>query len=102
MLTSRRVYVWASSKLVTKLSRDCTAGRSWTDGQPDGLRGKTVVRSHHVTFTSLNEYATCYISCYMRNPRNAKWPRVGVFGALYRDISNVRSKFEIANAFSTH
>eukprot|EP00965_Chrysotila_dentata_P138724 4588693-Pleurochrysis_carterae.AAC.1 len=33
---------------------------------------------------SLNEYATCYISCYTRIPPNAKWPHVGVFGALYR------------------
>eukprot|EP00965_Chrysotila_dentata_P243268 6205329-Pleurochrysis_carterae.AAC.1 len=31
---------------------------------------------------TLNEYATCYISCYTRNPRDAKWPHVGVFGAL--------------------
>eukprot|EP00965_Chrysotila_dentata_P095447 3154858-Pleurochrysis_carterae.AAC.1 len=51
---------------------------------------------------SLNEYATCYISCYTRNPRKAKWPHVGGFGAPYRAKRNVRSKFEIANAFLTH
>eukprot|EP00965_Chrysotila_dentata_P113237 3741838-Pleurochrysis_carterae.AAC.1 len=36
---------------------------------------------------TLNEYATCYISCYTRNPCNAKWPHVGAFGALCRAIS---------------
>eukprot|EP00965_Chrysotila_dentata_P072406 2392476-Pleurochrysis_carterae.AAC.1 len=51
---------------------------------------------------ALNEYATCYISCYTRISRNAKWPHVGVFLALYRAISNVRSKFETANTFWTH
>eukprot|EP00965_Chrysotila_dentata_P252203 6210547-Pleurochrysis_carterae.AAC.1 len=35
-------------KLVTKLSRDSTTGRSWTEGRPDCFRGKTVVTSHHV------------------------------------------------------
>eukprot|EP00965_Chrysotila_dentata_P084683 2795074-Pleurochrysis_carterae.AAC.1 len=35
---------------------------------------------------TLNEYATGYITCYTRNPRNAKRPHVGVFGALYRAI----------------
>eukprot|EP00965_Chrysotila_dentata_P083734 2763212-Pleurochrysis_carterae.AAC.1 len=50
-LCPRRVYVWASSKLVTKLSRDSTAGRSSTDGRLDRLGGKTVVTSHRVTFT---------------------------------------------------
>eukprot|EP00965_Chrysotila_dentata_P093690 3096617-Pleurochrysis_carterae.AAC.1 len=40
---------------------------------------------YHDTF---NEYATCYISCDTRIPRNAKCPHVGVFGALYRAIGN--------------
>eukprot|EP00965_Chrysotila_dentata_P095710 3163521-Pleurochrysis_carterae.AAC.2 len=40
------------------------------------------IDSSSITVRALNEYATCYISCYTRNLRNAKWPHVGVFGAL--------------------
>eukprot|EP00965_Chrysotila_dentata_P154089 5092762-Pleurochrysis_carterae.AAC.1 len=50
-LYPRRVYVWTTAKLVTKLSRDSTAGRSWTDGWLNCLHGKTVVTSLIVTFT---------------------------------------------------
>eukprot|EP00965_Chrysotila_dentata_P171709 5666332-Pleurochrysis_carterae.AAC.1 len=50
-LCPRRVYVWTAPKFVTKLSRDSTTGRSWTDGRPDCLRGKTMVTSLIVTFT---------------------------------------------------
>eukprot|EP00965_Chrysotila_dentata_P092274 3046205-Pleurochrysis_carterae.AAC.2 len=50
-LCPQRVSVWAPWKLVTKLSRDIATGRYWTDGQLVGLRGKTAVTSHLVTFT---------------------------------------------------
>eukprot|EP00965_Chrysotila_dentata_P112539 3719906-Pleurochrysis_carterae.AAC.3 len=38
---------------------------------------------------SLNEYATCYISCCTINARNAKWPHVGVFGALGQVLARI-------------
>eukprot|EP00965_Chrysotila_dentata_P188522 6172785-Pleurochrysis_carterae.AAC.3 len=46
LLCTRRVYVWAPSKLVTKPSDISATVRSWTDGRIDSLRGKTVVTSH--------------------------------------------------------
>eukprot|EP00965_Chrysotila_dentata_P031599 1053653-Pleurochrysis_carterae.AAC.1 len=30
------------------------------------------------------------MSCYTRNPRNAKWPHVGVFGALGQVLKRMR------------
>eukprot|EP00965_Chrysotila_dentata_P151757 5015061-Pleurochrysis_carterae.AAC.1 len=51
LLRTRRDYVWAPSKLVTKPSDICATVRSWTDGRPDSLRSKTVVASHLVAFT---------------------------------------------------
>eukprot|EP00965_Chrysotila_dentata_P023622 783054-Pleurochrysis_carterae.AAC.1 len=51
LLCTRRDYVWAPSKLVTKASDICAIVRSWTDGRPDSLRSKTVVASHLVAFT---------------------------------------------------
>eukprot|EP00965_Chrysotila_dentata_P115257 3809812-Pleurochrysis_carterae.AAC.1 len=50
-LCPQRVYVWTAPKLVTKLNRDSTAGRSLTDGRPNCLRGKTMVTSLIVAFT---------------------------------------------------
>eukprot|EP00965_Chrysotila_dentata_P258108 6213105-Pleurochrysis_carterae.AAC.1 len=40
--------------------------------------------------TALNEYATCYLSCYARISCNAKWPHVGVFGALGQVLARMR------------
>eukprot|EP00965_Chrysotila_dentata_P241440 6204292-Pleurochrysis_carterae.AAC.1 len=97
-----------------KQQQKVTAGTaaSWTDTlfhdptcNADDPRLSYVAKKNTKTTTrvyTLNEYATCYISCYTRTPRNAKGHHVGVFGALYRAISNVRSKFEISNAFSTY
>eukprot|EP00965_Chrysotila_dentata_P027474 912234-Pleurochrysis_carterae.AAC.1 len=48
---SRRAYVRARSEPGTKLSRDSTTGRFWTDGRPNCLRGKTVVTLLNATFT---------------------------------------------------
>eukprot|EP00965_Chrysotila_dentata_P106602 3520988-Pleurochrysis_carterae.AAC.5 len=42
LLCTRRVYVWAPLKLVTKPSDISATVRSWTDGRLDSLRGKTV------------------------------------------------------------
>eukprot|EP00965_Chrysotila_dentata_P133824 4425947-Pleurochrysis_carterae.AAC.1 len=39
---------------------------------------------------ALNEYATCYISCYTRVPCNAKGSHVGVFGALGQVLARMR------------
>eukprot|EP00965_Chrysotila_dentata_P178967 5910137-Pleurochrysis_carterae.AAC.1 len=50
-LCARRVYVWAPSKLVTKLDDSSATFRSWTDGRLASLRGKTLVTSPLVTFT---------------------------------------------------
>eukprot|EP00965_Chrysotila_dentata_P171795 5669194-Pleurochrysis_carterae.AAC.1 len=50
-LCPRRVYVWTAPRLVKRLSRDSATGRSWTDGRPNCLRGKTLVTSLIVTFT---------------------------------------------------
>eukprot|EP00965_Chrysotila_dentata_P145681 4812228-Pleurochrysis_carterae.AAC.1 len=50
-LCTRRAYVWAPSKLVTKLGEGGVTVRSWTDGWHASLRGKTLVTSHLVTFT---------------------------------------------------
>eukprot|EP00965_Chrysotila_dentata_P224202 6194041-Pleurochrysis_carterae.AAC.1 len=47
---SRRAYVWAPSKLLPRLRRDQTFGRSGTDGRPCRLRSKNAVTSHIVTF----------------------------------------------------
>eukprot|EP00965_Chrysotila_dentata_P148398 4899528-Pleurochrysis_carterae.AAC.1 len=51
LLCTRRLYVWAPSKLVAKPTDISATVRSWTDGRLDSLRGKTVVTSHPVTFT---------------------------------------------------
>eukprot|EP00965_Chrysotila_dentata_P131159 4335417-Pleurochrysis_carterae.AAC.1 len=45
ILCPRHIYVWATSKFVTQLSRDSTTDRSWTDGRLICLRGKTAVTS---------------------------------------------------------
>eukprot|EP00965_Chrysotila_dentata_P040689 1349836-Pleurochrysis_carterae.AAC.2 len=52
------VYVWATSKLVTKLSRDSATGRSWTVGRLGCLRGKTVHHRHAYMGTAQISSAT--------------------------------------------
>eukprot|EP00965_Chrysotila_dentata_P059383 1970536-Pleurochrysis_carterae.AAC.1 len=47
LLYTRRIYVWAPSKLVTKP----IVISATVDGRLDRLRGKTVATSHFVTFT---------------------------------------------------
>eukprot|EP00965_Chrysotila_dentata_P182361 6021817-Pleurochrysis_carterae.AAC.1 len=59
-------------KLCPGLRRQRFRGRLRTQTQRSGEPGSR----------ALNEYATCYISCYTRNPCNAKWPHVGVLRAL--------------------
>eukprot|EP00965_Chrysotila_dentata_P072746 2404311-Pleurochrysis_carterae.AAC.1 len=43
---------------------------------------------------ALNEYATCYMSCYTRNRRNAKWPHVRVLGALGQVLTSLMRIYE--------
>eukprot|EP00965_Chrysotila_dentata_P060184 1995626-Pleurochrysis_carterae.AAC.2 len=45
-LCARRVYVWITPELTTKLSRDSTTGRCLTNGRLNSLRGKMVMPSY--------------------------------------------------------
>eukprot|EP00965_Chrysotila_dentata_P093567 3091703-Pleurochrysis_carterae.AAC.1 len=69
------------SSLAFASSRSCSFG---TLGRPKGCSrvrttgippsGESLDVKWRAMENALNEYATCYISCYTRDPRNANWP----------------------------
>eukprot|EP00965_Chrysotila_dentata_P087401 2885695-Pleurochrysis_carterae.AAC.3 len=45
---------------------------------------------------------SCNTTCYKRDTCHTKWQRVTIFGVPAKAVTNIRSKFKVADMFPTH